>query len=160
MNINNIQWEVLFNLELLLNTLEMPFNLQLPITYWIQDLLINNHWVQEKLFNWGSSCWVWIPMVALTHWICFHFVWRGQLMFWLLVTLFYFNGSFVWVAFLFAGEWLLSPQFQRVTLLLIGKVQTNFYNIYTWQVHQLSSCSHGPWPTARDVLTINLDVRY
>ena len=33
-----------------------------------------------------------------------------------LVSLWYFGGSFVWVAFLFAGEWLMSPQFQRVHL--------------------------------------------
>ena len=33
-----------------------------------------------------------------------------------LVFLWYFSGSFVWVAFLFAGEWLMSPQFQRVHL--------------------------------------------
>ena len=37
-------------------------------------------------------------------------------MFWPLVSLWYFGGSFVWVAFLFAGEWLMSSQFQRVRL--------------------------------------------
>ena len=36
---------------------------------------------------------------------------RGQLRFWPLISLWYFGGSFVWVAFLFAGEWLMSPQF-------------------------------------------------
>ena len=41
---------------------------------------------------------------------------RGQLRFWPLVSLWYFGGSFVWVAFLFAGEYLMSPQFQRVHL--------------------------------------------
>ena len=67
--------------------------------------------------RWSGSCWVWIPMVALTHhWECFLFFWRRQLRFWLLVSLWYFGGSFVWVAFLFAGEWLMSPQFQRVHL--------------------------------------------
>ena len=33
-----------------------------------------------------------------------------------LVSLWYFGGSFVWVAFLFPGEFLMSPQFQRVHL--------------------------------------------
>ena len=32
------------------------------------------------------------------------------------VSLWYFGFSFIWVAFLFAGEWLMSPQFQRVHL--------------------------------------------
>ena len=41
---------------------------------------------------------------------------RTQLWFWPLVLLWYFIGSFVWVAFLFAGEWLMLPQFQRVHL--------------------------------------------
>ena len=53
-------------------------------------------------------------MVALNHWVCYLFFWRGQLMFWSLFSLWYFGGTFVWVAFLFAGEWLMSPQFQRV----------------------------------------------
>ena len=51
------------------------------------------------------NCWIWILMVALTHWVCFLFFGRGQLRFWPLVSLWYFGGSFVWVAFLFAGEW-------------------------------------------------------
>ena len=33
-----------------------------------------------------------------------------------LVLLWYFGGFFVWVAFLFAGEWVMPPQFQRVYL--------------------------------------------
>ena len=33
-----------------------------------------------------------------------------------LVLLWYFGCSFVWVTFLFAGEWLMSPQFQMVHL--------------------------------------------
>ena len=52
----------------------------------------------------------------LTHWECFLFFWRRQLSFWPLVLLWYFGGFIVWVAFLFAGEWLMSPQFQRVHL--------------------------------------------
>ena len=39
---------------------------------------------------------------------------RGRLRLWPLVSLWYFGGSFVWVALMFAGEWLMSPQFQRV----------------------------------------------
>ena len=35
-------------------------------------------------------------------------------MFWPIVSLWYFGGSFVWVAFLLAGEWLMSLEFQRV----------------------------------------------
>ena len=35
-------------------------------------------------------------------------------MFWPLVSLWYLSGSFVSVTFLFAGEWLMSLQFQRV----------------------------------------------
>ena len=53
---------------------------------------------------------------GLTHLECFLFFGRRQLWFWLLVLLWYFSGSFVWVAFLFAGEWPMSPQFQRVHL--------------------------------------------
>ena len=34
-----------------------------------------------------------------------------KLWFWPLVLLWYFGGSFVWEAFLSAGEWLISPQF-------------------------------------------------
>ena len=34
---------------------------------------------------------------------------RGQLMFWPLISLWYFGGFFVWVALLFAGERLISP---------------------------------------------------
>ena len=56
--------------------------------------------------RWSGSCWIWIPMVALIHWVCFLFFWRGQLRFWPLVSLWYFGGSFVWVTSLFAGEWL------------------------------------------------------
>ena len=41
---------------------------------------------------------------------------RRQLKFWPLVSLWYFGGSFVWVAFLFAGEWPMLPQFQKVHL--------------------------------------------
>ena len=41
---------------------------------------------------------------------------RGQLRFWPLVSLWYFGSSFVWVAFLFAGEWLMLLKFQRVHL--------------------------------------------
>ena len=37
-------------------------------------------------------------------------------MFWPLVSLWYFGGSFIWIAFLFAGEWLMSPQFERLHL--------------------------------------------
>ena len=66
--------------------------------------------------RWSGSCWISILMVALTYWECFLFFWRRQLWFWPLVLLWYFGGSFVWVAFLFAGEWLLLPQFQRVHL--------------------------------------------
>ena len=64
----------------------------------------------------APASWISIPMVALTHWECFLFFWRRQLWFWPLVLLCYFGGSFVCVAFLFAGEWLMSPQFQRVHL--------------------------------------------
>ena len=64
--------------------------------------------------RWSGSCWISIPMLALTHWECFLFFWRRQLWFWSLVLLWYFGGFFDWVAFLFAGEWLMSPQFQRV----------------------------------------------
>ena len=38
----------------------------------------------------------------------------GQLMFWPLVSLFYFSSFFVSIALPFAGKWLISPQFQRV----------------------------------------------
>ena len=41
---------------------------------------------------------------------------RGQLMFWPLVPLWYFGDSFVRVAVLFAGDWLMSPQFESVHL--------------------------------------------
>ena len=41
---------------------------------------------------------------------------RGLMMLWPIVSLWYFGGSFVWVAFLLAEEWL-SLQFQRVHLL-------------------------------------------
>ena len=41
---------------------------------------------------------------------------KGQLRFWPLVSLWYFCGFFGWVAFPFPGEWLMSPQFQRVHL--------------------------------------------
>ena len=44
----------------------------------------------------------------------FLFLWRGQLIFWALVLLLHFWDSYVWVAFQFAGEWLMSPEFQRV----------------------------------------------
>ena len=37
-------------------------------------------------------------------------------MFWVLISLWYFGGSIVWEAFLFAGEWLMSPKFQRIHL--------------------------------------------
>ena len=40
-------------------------------------------------------------------------------MFWLDVSLWYFGSSFVWVAFLFAGEWRMSPQFQRIYLCMV-----------------------------------------
>ena len=43
----------------------------------------------------------------------FPFFLRGQLSF-LPLILWYFDGSFVWLGFLFAGEWQMSPQFQRV----------------------------------------------
>ena len=46
-------------------------------------------------------------------------------MFWPCVSLWYFGGSFVLVAFLFGGEWLL-PQLQRVHL--PPSLQTNFLN--------------------------------
>ena len=71
------------------------------------------------------SCWIWIPMVAMTHWVCFLFFWWGQLMFWPLISLWHFGCSFVWVALLFAGEWLISPQFQRVHFLLSSQLQTD-----------------------------------
>ena len=56
----------------------------------------------------------------------------GQLMFWPTLSLFYFRSSFVSIAFLFAGKWLMSPQFQRV-IRFIGKLQTNFLNTFTVQ---------------------------
>ena len=50
----------------------------------------------QRLREGGGSCWIWIPMVALTnwHWLCFPFLWRGQL-FWPLVWLWYICGSFL-----------------------------------------------------------------
>ena len=60
--------------------------------------------------------WV-IPMVALTRLVCFLFFWSRQLMFWPFVSLWCFGGPFVWVAFLCAGELLISPQIPRVYLL-------------------------------------------
>ena len=41
---------------------------------------------------------------------------KKKLWFWPLVLLWYFGSFFVWAAFLFAGEWLLLPQFQWVHL--------------------------------------------
>ena len=43
--------------------------------------------------RWSGSCWIWIPMVALTHWVCFLFSWRGQLRFWPLVSTEKWNTS-------------------------------------------------------------------
>ena len=78
-----------------------PFAICLPVSL----PLPSGH---EKL---GGSCWIWIPMVALTYWVTLYFL-RVQLMFWLL--LWYFICSCFWVAFLFARGWLMSPPFQRV----------------------------------------------
>ena len=61
-------------------------------------------------------------MVALTHWVCFLFFSRGQLTFWPLVSLWYFGGSFVWVAFLFAGE-----LFLLYTAELSSRVENKLY---------------------------------
>ena len=49
-----------------------------------------------------------------------------------LVVLCYFGCSFVWVAFLFAGEWLISPQLHKSTFLLSGKLQTNILSTYVY----------------------------
>ena len=68
-------------------------------------------------------------MVALTDWVCFF--WSGQLMFWPLVSLRYFVGSFVWAAFLFPGEWPMSPQFQRAYISTQWPITDQFFNTYT-----------------------------
>ena len=56
-----------------------------------------------------------------------------QLMFWTLISLWYFGGSFVWVAFQFFGEWQMSLIFEMDHFLLSGQLQTNFLNTYTVQ---------------------------
>ena len=57
----------------------------------------------------GILWWPW-PMVFLL------FFWRGQLMFWLFVSVWYLGSFFVWAAFLPDGDWLLSLQLRKLHL--------------------------------------------
>ena len=62
----------------------------------------------------GVSCWTWTLMGALTHWVCFLFFLREQLMFWPLDLVYCFGGLFDWVVSRLAGDRQMSPLFQRV----------------------------------------------
>ena len=63
-------------------------------------------------FRSRESCWIWISMVVLTHWMWFLIFWRGQLRFWPLIPLTGIRNQFSitsgqgWLRpMLFTGKW-------------------------------------------------------
>ena len=42
------------------------------------------------------------------------------MMFWPVISVWHFAGFFVWIDFLLAGDWLMSPKFQMIHFLLTG----------------------------------------